>query len=247
MGQRCKQVRLSVQLPEHARAPCSRVICTRMPLRQLDVVLLFATTRTFCCQNAMLMFSTCDHDDVICCRFLMFILPTGSRTKGYKNCSHRIEGETEKRRQRKVQEEEGALRAPLSPPPSPPKPPPRSQLYSSKSLAGPWTTILPQPFPNCNNPSPAVHPTNGTKYLLCHGGTKGYGPGYFLYSAASWNGYEEKRAGGGEEKKYLLLICLPVCPYGPCARVLVCSCAYPRACVPLGLHARLGLASKPPR
>ena len=136
-----------------------------------------------CNADVFNMRSRSNTDDVICCRYLMFILPTGSRTKGYKNCSHRIEGETEKRRQRKVQEEEGALRAPLSPPPSPPKPPPRSQLYSSKSLAGPWTTILPQPFPNCNNPSPAVHPTNGTKYLLCHGGTKGYGPGYFLYLA----------------------------------------------------------------
>lgn len=62
-----------------------------------------------------------------------------------------------------------------------------NQLYSTPSLAQNWTVTSAE-FPNCNNPSGASDKV-GTAYLLCHGGTKGYGPGFFLYSSADgWSG-----------------------------------------------------------
>jgi alpha-galactosidase len=57
-----------------------------------------------------------------------------------------------------------------------------SQLYSAETPEGNWT-LTPASFPNCNNPSGAVDAV-GTAWLMCHGGVKGYGPGFFLYSAA---------------------------------------------------------------
>ena len=50
--------------------------------------------------------------------------------------------------------------------------------------------VTPSFFPNCNNPSGATHPRTGRAYLLCHGGDKGYGPGFFLHSAPSWTSHE---------------------------------------------------------
>jgi len=42
-----------------------------------------------------------------------------------------------------------------------------STLHLSPSLSGPWTPVLEGYPPSCNNPAPAVHPTNGTWFLIC--------------------------------------------------------------------------------
>ena len=43
-------------------------------------------------------------------------------------------------------------------------------IHVSDSFNGPWKPVLDHNLPNCNNPAPWVHPTNGTLYVLCaHG------------------------------------------------------------------------------
>ena len=42
-----------------------------------------------------------------------------------------------------------------------------STLHLATSLSGPWTPVLRGYPPNCNNPAPALHPTNGTWFLIC--------------------------------------------------------------------------------
>ena len=96
----------------------------------------------------------------------MLILPTGSPASRAKHhCTHSVAvGQPDAEFRRRPRLGNGT-----------------NQLYSTPSLAQNWTATSAE-FPNCNNPSGASDKL-GTAYLLCHGGTKGYGPGFFLYSS----------------------------------------------------------------
>lgn len=42
-----------------------------------------------------------------------------------------------------------------------------STIHVSKSLDGPWLPLDANTLPSCNNPSPFVHPMNGTIFVIC--------------------------------------------------------------------------------
>uniref|UniRef100_A0A7S4HQM8 EGF-like domain-containing protein n=1 Tax=Odontella aurita TaxID=265563 RepID=A0A7S4HQM8_9STRA len=43
-----------------------------------------------------------------------------------------------------------------------------SSIHVSESLDGPWTPLGTNSIPGCNNPSPFVHPTNRTIFVICN-------------------------------------------------------------------------------
>jgi hypothetical protein len=95
------------------------------------------------------------------------------------------------------------------------------QLLTASSPAGPWS-FAQQTFPPCNNPTGAYHP-NGTLYLLCHGGTKGYGVGFMLQSSDNgWAGpwtNETNILRGNTGRIYHTNLC-EVCEYASVVGVL---------------------------
>lgn len=76
-----------------------------------------------------------------------------------------------------------------------------STLHTASSPTGPWTPVNPTNYPDCNNPSPMLHP-NGTWYLLCNSAN--------MYTSSNglmgpWSHlYDLQPAGGGVSGKWPL-------------------------------------------
>ena len=46
----------------------------------------------------------------------------------------------------------------------------KANIHVSKSLNGPWVTLLDHNLVHCNNPAPWVNPVNGTLFVVCNNG-----------------------------------------------------------------------------